>query len=148
MKTKNFEPSFQMITNSLSEININNTIINISDSDDLSRQFSIDIKELSIEPDEEVKLANLAVEIRVLIEENNSDSPKKFDAKIVINGVFTDNINVSEDDFTDKLKINGVAALYSIARGCITNISAQTLASGKIVLPLVNFIEAAKSISE
>ncbi len=148
MKTNNFEPSFQMIVNSLSSIDIDNSIINISDSDELSRQFSIDIKDLSIEPNEEIKLAKLAVEVKVLIEDKNADSQKKFDAKIVINGIFTDNINISDDEFKTKLRINGVAALYSIARGCITNISAQALANGKIVLPLVNFIEAANTISE
>lgn len=146
METKDFEPAFQMIANTIAKIEVTNTINNISSTQDLHRSFSINIKDLCIEEHEEYKSAGLDVEIITLIQEKNTDNPKKLEIKMIITGIFTDLVDVSNSDFEAKLKLNGVAALYSIARGCITNISSQALAEGKVVLPLVNFIEAKENI--
>lgn len=148
MNTKQFQPTFQMVANTISEINISNTLINLDDSSDLERTFSLDLKNLEIEEHDTYKSAGLDVQITVLIEEKAKETNKKFSLDMVVQGVFVDDKNVSNNDFENKLKLNGVAALFSIARGCITNISAQCLAEGKIVLPLVNFMDFAKSENE
>lgn len=145
MDTKNFEPTFQMVANFISKINVTNTIVNISNNQDLEKKFSLNIRDIHIEEHEGYKSAGLDVEIVALVAEKQKDNPKKIEIKIIVSGVFTDSTEVSDDELTKKLEINGTAALYSIARGCITNISSQTLAEGKIVLPLVNFIEASKN---
>lgn len=147
MNTKQFQPTFQMVANTISEINISNTLINVSDSADLERTFSLDLKKLEIEEHNTYKSAGLDVQVNVLIEEKAKESKKSFSLNMVIQGVFVDEKDISNEDFENKLKLNGVAALFSIARGCITNISAQCLAEGKIILPLVNFMDFAKSKS-
>ncbi len=146
METKKFEPAFQMIANTIAKINVTNTINNISNTQDLHRSFSINVKDLYIEEHEEYKSAGLDVEIITLIEEKNTESPKKFEMQLIITGIFKDLAETPNEEFEEKLKLNGVAALYSIARGCVTNISSQTLAEGKVVLPLVNFIEAKRDL--
>lgn len=141
MNIKNIEPTFQLIANGISEIQLVNTIVNISNSDDLIREFSINIKDISIEEHETYKSAGLDVEVKILVAQKETEEPKKFETSMIVSGVFLDSKEISNEMFEDKLKLNGVAALYSIARGCITNISSQALADGKIVLPLVNFME-------
>lgn len=144
MNTKDFEPTFQLIANTISEINLINTINNISNSDNLHKTFSINMKDIHIEEHKDYKSAGLDVEVVALIQEKIDNNPKKFEIQLTVTGIFSDTKTISNEDFEGKLKINGVAALYSIARGCITNISSQSLAEGKVILPLVNFIEVAQ----
>lgn len=145
MNTKKFQPTFQLIANSISEVNITNTIESFSNDENLKREFSFKPKNIAIEEHENYKSAGVDLEVNVLVER---DDASKFDATFVFNGVFIDNVKVPNEELEEKLRINGVAALYSIARGCITNISSQVLVDGKIVLPLVNFVEAAETIGE
>ncbi len=143
MNTNKYEPIFQMVANSISKLNLTNSIINLDDVQDLKREFSVVINNLSIEDHDEYKSAGLDVNIKVTISEK-TDDPKVFEIDMVSSGIFQADCNLSDDEFTEKLRINGVAALYSIARGAVTNISAQSLVSGKVVLPLVNFVEFAR----
>lgn len=145
MNTKKYEPTFQLVANSISKIDMQNTIVNISDEENLEKEFSVEILNLVIEEHEEYKTAGLDIEVKVSIFQSKEEESKKFEIIIVLNGVFVDSTKTSNEKLTEKLRINGSAALYSIARGCITNISSQALAQGKVVLPLVNFVGAFKN---
>ena len=144
METKKFQPAFQMVANTIQKIVLQNTIINISDTQDLHRNFSVETKDIIIENHNEYKSAGLDIEVIAVVKEKKIENPKQFKIEIIVSGVFTDSVETSDEYFKNKLKINGTAALYSIARGCITNISSQSLAEGKIVLPLVNFMEVSE----
>ena len=145
MNTKKYEPTFQLVANSISKIDMQNTIVNISDEENLEKEFSVEILNLLIEEHEEYKTAGLDIEVKVSIFQSKEEESKKFEIIIVLNGVFVDSTKTSNEKLKEKLRINGSAALYSIARGCITNISSQALAQGKVVLPLVNFVGAFKN---
>lgn len=64
----------------------------------------------------------------------------KFSINAVFRGCFDAPEELPEDQFAEMLKLNGCAALYSIARGAISVFSTQMFSNGNIVLPLVNFI--------
>lgn len=145
MNTKKYEPSFQLVANSISKIDMRNTIVNISDEENLEKEFSVEILNLLIEEHDEYKTAGLDIEVKVSMFQSKEEESKKFEIIIVLNGVFVDSTKTSNEKLAEKLRINGSAALYSIARGCITNISSQALAQGKVVLPLVNFVGAFKN---
>ena len=58
--------------------------------------------------------------------------------KLVLNGCFKDVKGINKEDFIKLLSINGGAALYSVARSIIISISAQSVVSGSIILPMIN----------
>lgn len=147
MKTKKYEPVFQMIANSILDLSLKNSMISLDDTQDLDREFSVVIKDLSVEDHEEYKSAGLNVEVNVRISEKGKEDPKAFELSVLMGGVFQADISTNDEELTEKLKVNGVAALYSIARGTVTNISSQALVSGKVILPLVNFVEFAQDYS-
>ncbi len=144
MDIKNFQSKFQLVANSISHLEIKNNFINLDESQDLVKQFSLcPIKE-HIETHENYKSAGLKLKVYVTIQEKNSEKPKTFSADFTVDGVFVADAATSDTEFEEKLLINGSAALFSIARGFLTNVSAQVLVDGKVVLPLVNFMEFAR----
>ena len=61
--------------------------------------------------------------------------------KIYIQGCFTDSADISESSFREMLGLNGCAALYSIARAQIINLTSQAMNGGQLILPMINFFE-------
>lgn len=141
MNTKEYEPSFQMVASSIYDVSIHNDFIDLDDNQELDREFGLESTLNDIETHEDYKSAAMNLQVKAKVCEKKSDTPKIFSANITLHGVFIDDVSTSDNAFKEKLEINGSAALYSIARGFLTNISAQTLVSGKVVLPLVNFME-------
>lgn len=144
METKKYEAAFQLLASSITQITMENTMICVSEMLDMDRKYSINLKKLSIEDHSEYKTAGIDVEVNAVLSEKDVDNPKIFKISIVICGVFQADKNTSKEEFESKLRINGVAALYSISRGFITSLSSQALVDGKVMLPLVNFIEYSK----
>ena len=144
MNTKKIEATFQLLANSISKIDITNNLFRISESDNLRKEFSLKIDNICIEQHHTYKSAAMDLSVNVLVSDNNTDKPREFKALMTINGIFIDTTDITDEEFKQKLNINGSAALYSIARGCLINISSQVLEEGKIILPLVNFIEMSK----
>ena len=144
METKNFEPVFQMVANGIAELSVENTLINHYDTQDLNRDFSCGINDLSIETHDEYKSGGMHFFVNVAVGDKE-DSQKSFNLKLVLFGIFKTSVDMTDKDFEGRIKVNGSAALYSIARGIIINISSQAFVEGKITLPLVNFVEFSKS---
>ncbi len=144
MDVKNFQSKFQLVANSISHLEIKNDFINLDESQDLVKQFGLKPIQEHIETHEHYKSAGLKLNVCVKIQEKVEEQPKTFSADFTVDGVFVTDVATSDAEFKEKLLINGSAALFSIARGFLTNVSAQVLVDGKVVLPLVNFMEFAK----
>ena len=104
------------------------------------REFGLDIKCSKPVIEDDVKIGRLLMHIDVSVMHENADlAPDTFD--LVIEGVFSSNVEIPDDEFMGMLNVNGGAALYSIARAKIEAISSLTYAEGKILLPMVNIIQ-------
>lgn len=145
MDTKNIQSNFQLIANSISNLVIKNDFVNLDESQELDKSFSLNPIKEHIEAHDGYKTAGMKLEVEAIVKEKNVECPRSFSAQFTIDGVFVADVQTSDSDFEEKLLINGSAALYSIARGFLTNISAQVLVDGKVILPLVNFMEFAKA---
>lgn len=80
--------------------------------------------------------------------ENKNNSEDNYTFKMTIEGCFSVEKSFPVEQFKEMLRINGSAALYSIARGFIMGVSAQTMFSGQIVLPLLNFTDMPNQSTE
>lgn len=67
-----------------------------------------------------------------------ADNKEDFNVTLCMNGVFSVSTDMSEKTFDTMLEYNGVTALYGIARGNISALSALCYPSEPITLPMVN----------
>lgn len=140
MNTKEIKSEFQFIGNSICSLDLHNDFISIPDSD-LSKEFDVSYDIESINEDENNIWGTINLYVNCIIkqnEETDMDELPEFNLKLVLNGCFTDVKGISKEDFEKLLSINGCAALYSVARSIIISITAQSVVSGSIVLPMIN----------
>ena len=146
MNTDNIKSNFQFIGNSITSLNIHNDFVALPESDVSKRvDVSYDIQNAGEDEDGIWGMVNLYVDCSLVAEsEDETDKPKAYSVRLVLNGCFTDNKDVPFEEFEKMLKINGFAALYSVARSIIISISAQSVVSGSIVLPMINVFKLHK----
>lgn len=73
---------------------------------------------------------------------------QKTSITLILEGCFNASAESLENEFIYMLNLNGVTALYSIARSIILSISAQTFHSGKITLPMFDVAAYSKDLNK
>ena len=147
MNIKNIESDFTFIGHRITKLNLENDFIALTDRN-IEKEFDVfyEIDEISKQDDKILGTIDLTVLCRVTDAEAAEDeAPSKCNIALTINGCFIDSANVSIDKFKEMLGLNGCTALYSIARGIITGITAQSMLEGNITLPLINIFKLVKS---
>ena len=147
MNTKNIESDFKFVGQQITKLNLENDFVSLSDRN-TKNEFDVfyEIDEITKHDDKIWGTINLTVLCKITdTEETEDSSPLKCNISLTINGCFIDSANVSIDKFKEMLGLNGCTALYSIARGIITGISAQSMLEGNITLPLINILQLVKS---
>ncbi len=131
---------FQFRASKIKKIEMNNEFSFLPDSGELETSININDIISRIDKDEEENLfiANLTLELNVT--SKHKETNKKLVINIVIDGLFTFNKD-NEDEFKQMLLLNGNSTLYSIARAHIITLSSMSLASGQIILPMINFLK-------
>lgn len=144
MDTKKQESPFQFMGSRVLELHINNSYVTFDPSSDDCKSVDITHQISDIIEHEKMLLGSVQLEVNVSIS-NSIDKENLSSKELILNmkieGGFSATEEISKDEFEKMLHINGVAALYSIARGLIISITSQTLTSGQVVLPLLNFTQ-------
>lgn len=147
MNADTYKSPFEFVGSRIVKVEINHTYFSMENGNSESKGFELRPKIGKIFEDGEKLFGDIDLDIEVRVQdENNSEISYTFN--MTINGCFSVDKNVSEDQFKEMLIINGSAALYSIARGFIMGVSAQTMLNGKITLPLLNFTDMPKQGTE
>lgn len=130
--------NLDIVSSSIHRLNVSSQMFKISDSN--QKEFGLDIKCSKPTIIDGVKFGKLLMQIQVsVLPEQIEFSPDFFE--LVIEGVFSANTELPDEEFMTLLNINGGAALYSIARSKIETISSLTYAEGKILLPMINIVQ-------
>lgn len=146
MKIEEFQSSFQFLGHRIVNMSISNDFIGWLEEDKIEKTFDVAYNNIDINCDEESKIGTIDLNVAVnILQHDGDDNQTKFDLLLVIQGCFIDNKDVSDKEFEEKLKLNGCASLYSIARGIITSISAQSVVTGQITLPMINVFKMLES---
>ena len=92
------------------------------------------------DPKQELRFGRLLLRIRCEITTETAEKVgSEFD--FTIEGEFSAKESMSDHDFNQLLLVNGLSALYGIARSKAEVISTMVYHSGKISLPMINVIE-------
>lgn len=140
MNTEKIKSAFQFVGNSINVLDLQNDFISIPDSN-LSKEFDVSYKIESINEDEANIWGTINLYVACLLKldgESDNDESPNLSLNLILNGCFKDVKGISKEEFEKSLSINGCAALYSVARSIIISISAQSVISGSIVLPMIN----------
>ncbi len=96
----------------------------------------------------DVWLGRVALEVSVQGEAHpEGQEPQYLKLRVKIEGDFSAPKQLEEDQFAQLIALNGSTSLYSILRGTIESITSQSLARGKVSLPMINMIECLKNNS-
>ena len=119
-------------------IEVNARMVGISDAN--QKEFGLDIKCSKPIVKDDVKLGRLLLQVNVSVK-HEEDSEKQDTFHLTMEGVFSSDASVEDNEFLSLLNINGGAALYSIARAKLEMISGITYSNGKILLPMINMVQ-------
>lgn len=137
MDTKNVESSFQLMFNSIINLSLKNDYIKIGDDDDIKRKYDVSYKIRDIAESGDSLIGFLDLHVNVSVG-NDEDKLTGLKMSMTVRGVFTDSLNVSKEEFRQKLAINGTASLYSISRSIVAMVSSQALSGESLTLPMIN----------
>ena len=137
---------FQIIGTSVKNLRIKNDFIVLENDNRIKRKFDLSHFVSPICEIEEGKILSGTVTLNVSIKISNNKKRYKLDMSI--EGCFNAPAKIEKEAFSELLQINGLAALYSIARGIVQSVSSQTLVCGSVLLPMVNVLAYSKSIKE
>ena len=145
MNIEKIASTFQLVGSRILKVSIDNSFFEITNSIPAKKTIDVNYEILSISREEESIYGVMKLYIKSKISTKSKDEnevgPRKYKFDLVIEGCFTDTLEIDDKKFESYLRINGSAALYSIARGFILGTSAQTLLSGQVMLPMANFVQ-------
>lgn len=138
MDIQDIKSQFQLLSFMVVKLEFNNTFLIYDERKPGKKQIDVAYKichtDVIEEKNKRIGALDLIINVSSKIDE------QEYTLKAIIRGFFDAPDEMSEDTFTQMLRINGCTALYSIGRGIISSISSQTFSFGNVVLPMVNFV--------
>ncbi len=134
---KNFA-RFQFLDHRISELIVKNTIQNYDEDSVSGRTLDADFKVLHVGELEGQHTGLIQLYVNISLEMRDDTA---LAIRVLMEGAFACPIaDINIEGFTRMLELNGTSALYSIARGLILSISAQTMNGVNVRIPLMNVV--------
>ncbi|MGN0182915.1 MAG: hypothetical protein ACI4DP_10995 [Candidatus Ornithomonoglobus sp.] len=138
MDISNEISTFQFISSDVTNVDIQNNLFFCNlPKDTWQRTFDVDydIEYVSNENNRWSGILGLTFSLSIDSSENDE---RIFSFKISVKGVFVAPISMTQEEFEGMLELNGLTALYSVARGTIASISSDVTNFERILLPMLN----------
>lgn len=137
--------SFQFIGNSVKSFKIKNDFISFDDEAAFKKKLDVFHSVQEIEEMEEGNVLSgvLQLNIKVVF----SEGKKKYTIDLTMEGCFIAPSEIGKDAFEKMLSINGLTSLYSVARGFVQSVTAQTVLSGSVLLPMFNVVAYSRDLN-
>lgn len=137
---------FQIIGSTIKSIKIKNDFYTMNNGKNVKRKIDIShlIGDVETMEGGEILSGTVILNIKVAISENK----KKYNLEMSIEGCFSAPSQMGDEIFKNMLEVNGITALYSIARGFVQSTSSQTLLTGSVLLPMINVVAYSRDLRE
>ncbi len=147
IKLDEIASGFSYIGSSIKECNIDNSIIGLGSDAQYAMALDFSTCFLPLNKEESFRFGRvlLSIECKVTVE---ADEDAKTNINCIIEGEFSAAKDMDDETFTKMLMVNGVSALYGIARSKLEVITALTYHQGKISFPMINVLELLKEKQE
>ena len=140
MNTKKIRSSFQSIGTRVTSFNMTNNCVQIG-CGPAECKATYTIENLEKRENDGLLLGIVALTVTVKVKADKA----LFSGKLVIEGGFTDSLDVNIEDFKKKLSVNGCTLLYSASRAFISSVSALSASGGTVILPMINTFKLAEN---
>ena len=147
MNVNEIASNFYYRGSSVKKCYIDNTVVSLGGDAHVDIELDVLAGEIRLEPERSQKSGRLLLAVKGAIR-SPSNELIKVDLDFQIEGEFSSHQEISDQQFTNMLWVNGTSVLYDIARGKMEAISSLIFHQGKISLPLINVIEFLKEKSE
>lgn len=138
MDTSKVYSDFQLQGVRIADLSVKNDFINSPDLSNSDLSINLGNNKIKIEKIGEELGSELCLSVNICLTEKTDN--KRIEISLTLESFFTTS-DLDEDNFKQMLLLNGNSTLYSIARSHVITISALSFDSGKIVLPMINFME-------
>lgn len=145
MNNKYFS-DFQIIGSSVKSLRIKNDFVSLGNGNNIKRKIDISHYIVAVEKIEEGTILSGTIVLNIKV--NISEKKRKYNLEMAIEGCFNAPVEMGEEMFNSMLQVNGITSLYSIARGFVQSTSSQTLASGYVLLPMLNVVAYSRDLNE
>lgn len=142
----NYFSDFQIIGSSVKSLKIKNDFISLGNGNNIKRKIDISHYIVAVEKIEEGTIFSGTIILNIKV--NISEKKRKYILEMAIEGCFNAPTEMGEETFNSMLQVNGITSLYSIARGFVQSTSSQTLASGYVLLPMLNVVAYSRDLNE
>ena len=135
MELENVLADIQPINVFIREVNIHNLDGILPPENQQTYSLAVEHSEIQTVDGKKQQGLRLSIECKIVgIAENV--------VKLILEGYFeSKDEKIDEKDFIELVKYNGTAALYSIARAKIEELTSLVFSSGKIIIPMINIIK-------
>jgi hypothetical protein len=138
---------FSYVGSSVKECKILNSIVSLGPDAQYSLELDFSTMLLPLNKEDPFRRGRVLLSIGCKVR-SEADEDAKTDIDFVIEGEFSVSNEMSDEAFTKMLMVNGVSALYGIARSKLEVITALTYHQGKISFPMINVLELLKEKQE
>lgn len=149
MDIKDTVATFQLKGTRIVDFNIQNDFIDLPGNDELNKSINLGNPSIKIDDNKDnendMLFAELQLKANILYE--HKELPQKLNISITVEGFFSFS-EKSEDKFKQMLCLNGNSNLYTVIRSYVTTISSLALNSGKIIMPMINFLKLADLLAK
>lgn len=133
----------ELVGTTIKNISVENSIVDVEK--EAKRNLGLNINDPHFERVEDGFFSQMTVDFKVEVEQSEE---QKFQLDMSLEGAFLSVGEIDEKTFEQLVRINGAAAIISMARGKIEAITANIFNNGKIVIPFVNVIDYYKYMTE
>lgn len=136
---------FQMLGSRIVSINLKNDFLSANCLDSGKKWLDLSHAIVGIDQQEDNSfLGVIQLHVAVRIKEEK----QKYSLKIILEGGFYAPEEMGKEGFERMLSINGLAALYGIARAQVRSISSQVFADGGVLLPMIDVTRYSKILEK
>lgn len=137
MDIKQFQSSFQLLSESVTDLRVSNSFSDYDERRSAEKHIDVSYCIVQVKKSQKTGFSG-TLDLKLAI--SSEADGNSFSLSMTLRGVFAAPLKLGEEEFRRMMRINGCAALYGIARASVGCISTQFFTVGNIVLPLANFI--------
>lgn len=139
MDAKKIISGFQLVKAAVISLEVKNSFLEYDEHLNGSKTIDVAYQITDSRTIEEKKIHGGSLDLHVTVASKINDSA--YIIHMIYRGLFTAPSEMTFQEFSRMLKINGTASLYSMARAVLISISSQMFSGGSILLPMVNVIQ-------
>lgn len=145
MNIKDIAADFQIVGSRIVQMKIKNDFVFFDQMQEMKKKLDLKHSIADVIVNDHHQFQGL---LQLHISATTSIGKQKCAVNMQIEGCFLADEAIGEKKFREMLCVNGITALYGLARANMSAISSQMFTHGNIVLPMINVMQYSENITK